>query len=145
MIKLFTFQKTKMVDVDLKTYVVIKKSKFLGATYSTKKESTPIKFVKDKMTHNIKIKTDVLNLLNEGLNVKQVSIKTDVTEKTISKWIRKWRENDKPKQELLDNLWEKLLEQEKSEKLNAKEIQSITKSIQKLQGELSIFGKYINL
>jgi transposase-like protein len=134
-----------MVDVDLKTYVTIKKSKFLGATYSTKKQTKPIKFVKDKMKHNIKIKTDVLNLLNEGLNIKEVSIKTDVTEKTILKWWRKWKENDAPKQDILDTLWDKLLEQEKSEKLDAKEIQSITKSIQDLQGELLIFGKYINL
>jgi transposase-like protein len=97
------------------------------------------------MKHNIKIKTIVLNLLNEGLNVKEVSLQTKVTEKTIAKWVRKWRENDKPKQEILTTLWEKLSEQSKKDKLNAIEIKQITQSIQKLHGELSIFGKYINL
>ena len=97
------------------------------------------------MKHNIKIKIEVLNLLNEGLNVKEVSNKTKVTEKTIAKWVHKWRENDKPKQEILSALWGKLTEQSKKDNLNAKEINEITQSIQKLHGELSIFGKYINL
>lgn len=145
MIKIFTFQKTKMVDVDLETYVVVKRSKFLGIPYSTKKETKNIKLVKDKMKHNIKIKTIVLNLLNEGLNVKEVSLQTKVTEKTIAKWVRKWRENDKPKQEILTTLWERLLDQSKNDKLNSLETKEITQSIQKLQCELSIFGKYINL
>ncbi|MDD2819823.1 MAG: helix-turn-helix domain-containing protein [Flavobacterium sp.] len=145
MIKLFTFKKTKFVDLDLQTLTEIKKKKFLGVPYSTKKETNNIKIVKENMKHNIKIKTKVLNLLNEGLNVKEVSIQTKVTEKTIAKWVRKWRENDKPKQEILTTLWDKLSEQSKNDKLNAAEIKAITQSIQKLHGELSIFGKYINL
>lgn len=145
MIKLFTFEKTKMVDVDLQTYVTIKKSKFLGVPYSTKKETKKVKIEKDKMKHNIKIKTDVLNLFNSGLSVTEISKQTNVTEKTLTKWVRKWRESDKPKQQIIDALWQRLLEQEKAEKLNAKEINEITQSIQKLQGELTIFGKYINL
>jgi hypothetical protein len=145
MIKLFSFVTTKMVDVDLQTYVTIKKSKFLGVPYSTKKETKNVKIVKDKMKHNIKIKTDVLNIFNSGLSVPEISKQTNVTEKTLTKWVRKWRESDKPKQQILDALWQRLLEQEKAEKLNAKEINEITQSIQKLQGELTIFGKYINL
>lgn len=145
MMKLFTFQKTKKIDVDLETYVTIKKYKFLGVPYSTKTETKKVKIIKDKMKHNIKIKTEVLNLLNSGLNVKEVSKQTQVTEKTISKWVHKWRESDKPKQKILDALWIKLSEQKESEKLNAVDIKDISISIQKLQGELTIFGKYKNL
>lgn len=96
------------------------------------------------MTHSIETKKKVLRMLNEGFNVKQVFLKTGVTEKTIAKWVRIWNTGDAPKLKILKSLWKKLDEQSKTEKLNAKEMGSITKDILKMQSKLSISNKNFN-
>lgn len=134
-----------MLDVNLETYTVTKKGTFIGIPIYKTVKTKNVKITEYEMKHNIKLKTEVLNLLNSGLNAKEVFTKTGVTEKTISKWVKKWLEIDKPKKDILTDLWKKMQEQSKAEKLNDTEIKQITQSIQKLQGELFIFGKYINI
>lgn len=79
------------------------------------------------MIHAIETKKVVLSLVKHGLNVKSISVKTKIIEKTIAKWVKERQAKDQPKIEILDSLWQKLSGQSKAEKLSATEIASIKK------------------
>jgi transposase len=96
-------------------------------------------------TNEIKQKVEVLNLINEGLNVIEIAKKTTVTEEIINKWLKNWNTKDKPKREIIDSIWKRLLELSKEDKLNTTEILNLSNSVKNLTDELLIFGKYINL
>jgi len=90
------------------------------------------------MTHDINTKKRILKLFNKGFTKKQIYLKTGVTEKTIRKWVRNWKNRDAPRHEILKELWSKLEVQSKQEKLNAEEIKSITNDIFKLQRQIAV-------
>lgn len=97
------------------------------------------------MEHSVKKRMEVLNLVNKGLSFKEISKQTKVTEKTVSKWFKNWYENDKPKKDVIDSLWKRLLDLSNEKELKIVKIKQLTHSIKEMQKELLIFSKYINL
>lgn len=96
-------------------------------------------------SHNCILRREAIALINQGYNQKEVSLKLEVTEKTIGTWVKKWKELDGPKKDTILKLRQKLNNIALDCFTTTSEIKEIVDSIVKLEGELIIQSIFIDV
>jgi hypothetical protein len=74
-----------------------------------------------------------LELYNNGFNQKQISIKTGITEKTVSLWLREVKLKKENNQEVIKKLETRLSELVSNNNTSTQSIKNIVLSIEKLE------------